>query len=135
MRPTGNLRSDFIQVRTMLAIVLVAVAVGGIASATVILSLAWPPTAERSSYVPKLDATTAPASRELPTTLASEPPEAAPTIDLRPNGDAVAPVQTTHKLGVAAWKAQNHWGRMASRGKHHYRNFARYFAPRFSASW
>jgi len=134
MRPTSNLRSDFIQVRTMLAIALVAVAVGGIGGATVILSLAWPPIAERSSYVPNLDAATAPASPE-PTTLATGLPEATLTIDVRPHSDAVAPVQTTHKPGVATRKAQNHWGVMASRIKHRHRNFARYFAPRFSDSW
>jgi len=112
----------------------VAVAIGGIGSATVILSLASPPITERSSHVIKLETPTASPRPELQPPLASGTPEAPLTVNtVRTDGNAAAPAQP---IGVAVKrKAQNHAGRMVSRGKHHYGNFARYFGSRFSASW
>ena len=139
MRPIGNSYSDLIRPRTFYRplAMLVAVAIGGIGSATVILSLAWPPATEQSSHVIKLEAIVDSPRPQLQPILASTTPEALPTADtVRGNGNTAAPVQTVHNLGVPiSRKAQNRTGRVVSRGKHHYRNFARYFGSRFSASW
>jgi hypothetical protein len=116
----------------------VAIAIGGIGSATVIFSLASPPTTERSRHVMKPETTMASPRADLQSALASATPEATPAANMaRANGDEAKPVQTMHKLGVPTKrKAQNHTGRrVASRGKHYYSNFARYFGPRFSAFW
>ena len=130
MRPIRNFQSDLFRDRSFYdkaRTVFVAVAIGGIASATVILSLAWPPSAEPSIYVVKLETATAFPLAELPPALATATPEITSIVDI---------ARTTHKLGVhTERKVQNHPARVASRGRHHYRNFARYFAPRFSASW
>ena len=48
----------------------------------------------------------------------------------------IAPVETKHPFSVPAKReAQNRKGHVAYWGKYRYRNFARYSAPRFSASW
>jgi hypothetical protein len=115
----------------------VAVAVGGIGGATVILSLASPPAAERSSRVMILETAAVSPKPEIHPHLASATPATTSAATMaRTDGNAAAPVETTHKFSVPAKPdAPNHKGRVAYRGKHHYRNFARYFAPRFSASW
>jgi len=114
---------------------LVALAIGGIGSATVILSLARLPAAEQSSRVMKLQAIVDSPRPELQPTAASATPEALPAADTV-RGNTAAPVQTMHNLAVPINRqAQNRTGRAVSRGKHHYRNFARYFGSRFSASW
>ena len=140
MRPIdGNFYSDLVRPRPFLRplAMLVAVAVGGIGGATVILSLASPPAAERSSRVMTVETAAVSAKPEIQSRLASATTVATPTATMaRTDGDAAVPVETTHKFIVPAKpEAQNHKGRMAYRGKHHYQNFARYFAPRFSASW
>jgi hypothetical protein len=115
----------------------VAVAVGGIGGATVILSLASPPATERSSRVMILETAAVSPAPEVQPRLASATPAAMSTATMaRTDGNAAAPVETPHTFSVPAKpEAQNHKGRVAYRGKHRYRNFARYFAPRFSASW
>jgi len=114
---------------------LVALAIGGIGSATVILSLARLPATEQSSHVVKLEAFVDSPRPELQPNPASATPEALSTADTV-RGNTVAPVQTMHNLAVPInRKAQNRTGRVVSRGNHHYRNFARYFGSRFSASW
>jgi len=117
----------------------VAVAVGGIGGATVILSLASPPAVEqRSSRVMVLEPATVSPAPETPPHLASATPAAAtspPTV-ARTDGNAAAPVESTHQFSVPAKReAQTHKGHVAYWGKYRYRNFARYSAPRFSASW
>ena len=137
MRPIGNSYSDLILPRAFYRplAMLVALAIGGIGSATVILSLAWPPAAERSSHVIKSQAIADFPRPELQPTLASATPEALSTADTVRDNTA-APVQTMHNPGVQNnRKTQNRTGRVVSRGKHRYRNFARYFGSRFSASW
>jgi hypothetical protein len=140
MRPLdNNFYSDLIRPRTLLRplAMFVAVAVGGIGGATVILSLASPPAAERSSRVMILETTAVSPGPELQPHLASATPAAMSTATLaRTDGHAAAPAESTHKFSAPAKpEAQNHKGRVAYRGKYRYRNFARYFAPRFSASW
>jgi hypothetical protein len=116
---------------------LVAVVVGGIGGATVILSLASPPAAERSSRVMILETAAVSPKPEIPPHLSSATPATTSAATMaRTDGNAAAPVETTHKFSVPAKpETQNHRGRTAYQGKHRYRNFARYFAPRFSASW
>ena len=136
MRPIGNSYSDLIRPRTFYRplAMLVALAIGGIGGATVILSLASPPITERSSHAIGLETSTASPRPELQPTLASAMPEAPLTANTVRSTAAV--VQPMRKLGVPTKRtAQNHAGRMASRGNRHYRNFARYFGSRFSASW
>jgi hypothetical protein len=115
----------------------VAVVVGGIGGATVILSLASPPAAERSSRVMILETAAVSPGPQMQPRPASATPAATSTATMaRTDGNAAAPVEATHKFSVPAKpEAQNHRGRAAYQGKHRYRNFARYFAPRFSASW
>jgi len=115
----------------------VAVAVGGIGGATVILSLASPPSAERSSRVMILDTAAVSPAPETQPHLASATPAAVSTSTMaRTDGNAAAPVETTHQFSVPAKReAQNRKGHVAYWGKYRYRNFARYSAPRFSASW
>jgi hypothetical protein len=140
MRPIdNNFYSDLIRPRTFLRplAMSVAVAVGGIGGATVILSLASPPAAERSSRVMILETAAVSPAPEMQPRLASATPAAMSTATMaRTDGNAAAPAEATHKFSAPANReAQNHRGRVAYRGKHRYRNFARYFAPRFSASW
>jgi hypothetical protein len=136
MRPIdNNFYSDLIRPRTFLRplAMFVAVAVGGIGGATVILSLASPPAAERSSRVMMLETAAVSPGPEIQPNLASA--ASAATV-ARTDGNAAAPVEPTHKFSVPAKpEAQNHKGRVAYRGNRRYRNYARYFAPRFSASW
>jgi hypothetical protein len=115
----------------------VAVAVGGIGGASVILSLASPPAAERSSRVMILETAAVSLGPQMQPRLASAMPAATSAATMpRTDGNAAAPVETTHTFSVPPKpEAQNHKGRVAYRGKYRYRNFARYFAPRFSASW
>jgi hypothetical protein len=115
----------------------VAVAVGGIGGATVILSLASPPAADRSSRVMILEAAAISPGPQMQPYLASATPAATSTATMaRTDRNTAATLETTHEFSVPAKReAQNYRGRVAYRGKHHYRNFARYFAPRFSASW
>jgi hypothetical protein len=140
MRPTdNNFYSDLIRPRAFLRplAMFVAVAVGGIGGASVILSLASPPAAERSSRVMILEpAAVSPAPATQPH-LASATPAAMSTATMaRTGGNAAAPVETTHQFSVPAKReAQNRKGHVAYWGKYRYRNFARYSAPRFSASW
>ena len=140
MRPTdNNFYSDLISPRTFLRplAMFVAIAVGGIGGASVILSLASPPAAERSSRVMILETAAVSPGSEIEPRLASATPAApsTPTIG-RTEGNTAAPVEATHTFNAPAKpEAQNHKGRVAYRGKHRYRNFARYSAPRFSASW
>jgi hypothetical protein len=115
----------------------VAVAVGGIGGATVILSLASPPAAERSSRVMVLEPAAVSPAPETQPHLASATPAvtSAPTV-ARTDGNAAAPVEPTHKSSVPVKpEAQNRKAHVAYWGKYRYRNFARYSAPRFSASW
>jgi hypothetical protein len=140
MRPIdNNFYSDLIRPRTLLRplAMFVAVAVGGIGGATVILSLASPPAAERSSRVMMLETAAVSPGPETQPHLASATPAAISTATMaRTDGNAAALVETTHKFSVPAKpETQNHRARAAYQGKHRYRNFARYFAPRFSASW
>jgi hypothetical protein len=136
MRPIdNNFYSDLIRPRPLLRplAMFVAVAVGGIGGATVILSLVSPPAAERSSRVMILETAADSPAPETQPHLASATPVATMA---RTDSNAAAPVETMHKFSVPANpEAQNHRGRAAYQGKHRYRNFARYFAPRFSASW
>jgi hypothetical protein len=115
----------------------VAVAVGGIGGATVILSLASPPAAERSNRVMKVETATVSPAPETHPHLASATPAATSAATMaRTGGNAAAPVETTQKFSVPAKReAQNRKGHVAYWGKYRYRNFARYSAPRFSASW
>jgi hypothetical protein len=136
MRPIdNNFYSDLIRPRTLLRplAMFVAVAVGGIGGATVILSLASPPAVERSSRVMVLEPAAVSPAPEMQPRLASATPAPTSTATMaRTDGNAAAPVETTHKFSVSAKpEAQNHKGRVAYRGKYRYRNFA----PRFSASW
>jgi hypothetical protein len=140
MRPIdNNFYSDLIRPRTLLRplAMFVAVAVGGIGGATVILSLASPPAAERSSRVMMLETAAVSPEPETKPHLASATPAAMSTATMaRTDGNAAAPVETTHKFSVPAKpEAQNRKGHVAYWGKYRYRNFARYSAPRFSASW
>jgi hypothetical protein len=140
MRPIdNNFYSDLIRPRTLLRplAMFVAVAVGGIGGATVILSLASPPAAERSSRVMILETAAVSPKPEIPPHLSSATPATTSAATMaRTDGNAAAPVETTHTFSVPAKpEAQSHKGRVAYRGKYRYRNFARYFAPRFSASW
>ena len=140
MRPNdNNFYSDLIRPRTLLRplAMFVAVAVGGIGGATVILSLASPPAAERSSRVMMLESAAVSPGPETQPHLASATPAAMSTVTMaRTDGDAAAPVETSRKFSVPAKpEMQHHRGRAAFQGKHRYRNFARYFTPRFSASW
>jgi hypothetical protein len=116
---------------------LVAVVVGGIGGATVILSLASPPATERSSRAMILETAAVSPAPETQPHLASAPPAAMSTATMaRTDGNAAAPAEATHKLSVPAKReAQNRRGYAAYWGKYRYRNFARYSAPRFSASW
>jgi len=115
----------------------VAVVVGGIGGATVILSLASPPAAERSSHVMILETAAVSAKPEIEPRPASATPAATSAATMaKTDGNAAAPIETTHKLSVPAKReAQNRRGYAAYWGKYRYRNFARSSAPRFSASW
>jgi hypothetical protein len=140
MRPNdNNFYSDLIRPRALLRplAMFVAVAVGGIGGATVILSLASPPAAERSSRVMILDTAAVSPAPETQPNLASATPAAVSTSTMaRTDGNATAPVETTHAFSAPAKReAQNRKGHVAYWGKYRYRNFARYSAPRFSASW
>jgi hypothetical protein len=140
MRPIdNNFYSDLIRPTPLLRplAMFVAVAVGGIGGATVILSLASPPAAERSSRVMMLETAAVSPEPETQPHLASATPAAMSTATTaRTDGNAAAPVETTHKFSVPAKReAQNRKGHVAYWGKYRYRNFARYSAPRFSASW
>jgi hypothetical protein len=140
MRPTdNNFYSDLIRPRTFLRplAMFVAVVVGGIGGATVILSLASPPAAERSSRVLILETAAVSPKPEIEPRPASATPTVPSTATTaRTDGNAAAPTETTHKLSVPAKReAQNRRGYAAYWGKYRYRNFARYSAPRFSASW
>jgi hypothetical protein len=140
MRPIdNNFYSDLIRPRTFLRplAMFVAVAVGGIGGATVILSLVSPPAAERSSRVTILEATAVSPGPETQPSLASATPAAMSTATMaRTDGNAAAPAEAAHQFSDPAKReAQNRKGHVAYWGKHRYRNFARYSAPRFSASW
>jgi len=115
----------------------VAVVVGGIGGATVILSLASPPAAERSSRVMILETAAVLPKPEIEPRLASAIPAAPSTATMaRTDGNAAAPVEAAHQFSVPAKReAQNRKGHVAYWGKYRYRNFARYSTPRFSASW
>jgi hypothetical protein len=136
MRPIdNNFYSGLIRPRTFLRplAMFVAVAVGGIGGATVILSLASPPGAERSSRVMMPETAAVSPGPEIKPHLASATPT---TSMMRTESNIAAPVDIPRKFNVPTKReAQNRRGRVAYRGKYHYRNFARYFAPRFSASW
>jgi hypothetical protein len=140
MRPIdNNFYSDLIRSRTLLRplAMFVAVAVGGIGGATVILSLASPPAAERSSRVMILETAAVSPGPEIQSHLASATPVAtSATPTARTDGIAAAPVVTAHTFSAPVKsETQSRKGRVAYRGKYRYRNFARHFAPRFSASW
>jgi len=115
----------------------VAVAVGGIGGATVILSLVSPPAAERSSRVTILEPAAVSPGPQMQPRLASATPAAMSTATVATtDGNAAAPVEAAHQFSVPANReAQNRKGHVAYWGKYRYRNFARYSAPRFSASW
>src|SRR5580700_11318630 len=98
MRPNdNNFYSDLIRPRTFLRplAMFVAVAVGGIGGATVILSLASPPAAERSSRVMMLETAAVSPGPEIQPNLASA--ASAATV-ARTDGNAAAPVEPTHKF-------------------------------------
>jgi hypothetical protein len=144
MRPTdNNFYSDLMRPRTFLRplAMFVAVAIGGIGGASVILSLASPPAAERSSRVMIMDTAAVSPAPETEPHLASATPAATPVATpagtmARTDGNATAPVETTRQFSAPARReAQNRKGHAAYWGKYRYRNFARYSAPRFSASW
>src|ERR1700722_16307094 len=134
MRPTdNNFYSDLISPRTFLRplAMFVAIAVGGIGGASVILSLASPPAAERSSRVMILEtAAVSPGPETQPRLASATPATMSTTTMARTDGNAAPPVEATHTFNAPAKpEAQNHKGRVAYRGKHRYRNFARYSAP------
>jgi hypothetical protein len=140
MRPIdNNFYSDLIRPRSLLRplAMFVAVAVGGIGGATVILSLVSPPAAEQSSRVMILETAAVSPGPQMQPRLASATPAATSTATMATtDSNAAAPVEAAHQFSVPAKReAQNRKGHVAYWGKYRYRNFARYSAPRFSASW
>jgi hypothetical protein len=139
MRPVDDMCSQFIRTRTLrrpLAM-FVAVAIGGIGSATVILSLAAPPITEPSSRTMEAQAMEAHATSvepELSPTIVRAPLEKTSTTNAATAyRNVVGPVRSRHELNIPGKRrAQNHATFRHKYGYYHYRNFARYSSPRFS---
>jgi hypothetical protein len=135
MRPIIDVYSDLVRRETFrrsLAM-LVAVSIGGIGGATVILSLGSAPITERPSRIVEIHATAL--QSELLPSIASQPPETTSTTNMvRATGNVVGPFQSGRQFGVPVKRnAQRRARRFAFRDRHHYRNLARYFSPR--SSW